>query len=202
MEQLPPVPNQQDSPGRLIIVSGPSGSGKSSLVERLLEQADGKLIESISATTRSPRPGEVDGRDYFFLTSDEFERRRAAGDFLECAEVFGAGHWYGTPISQVGPSLEAGKWVILEIDVQGALDVMARFPNVVSIFVDPGGPQVLEERLRGRRTEDESAIRRRLEVAQRELDQAHLYQYRVVNDQIDRAVTEIHNIIRRTEGWT
>lgn len=202
MNQSPPEIKKSTQRGRLVIISGPSGSGKSSLVERLLAALDDRLVESISATTRRPRPGEVDGRDYFFLTPEEFERRRLAGEFLECVEVFGAGHWYGTPNSQVGPSLAAGKWVVLEIDVQGALDVMRQFPDAVTIFVDPGSPEILEERLRGRRTEDEEAILRRLEVARRELSQASLYKHRVVNDHIDRAVSEIQDIIRHSEGWT
>ena len=180
--------------GRLIVISGPSGAGKTTLLKKLFGRCEG-LRASVSATTRPARPGERDGIDYYFLSDEEFQRRRAAGDFLECCEVFGHGHWYGTLASEVTPSLEAGESIVLEIDVQGAMAVVQRFPQALTIFVEPSSLDELERRLRGRASESEEAIQRRLEVARRELACAGRYQYRVVNDDVDRAVQEICDII-------
>src|SRR5262249_46171281 len=146
---------------------------------------------SISATTRPPRPGEVDGRDYYFLTPEEFASRRHAGEFLECFEVFGRGHWYGTLLAEVRPSREDEKWVILDIDVAGAAQVRRTYPDAPTIFLPPGSAEELERRLRSRGTESEEAIRRRLETARRELARAHEYQYQVVNETVDDAVQKI-----------
>ncbi|MGD9721073.1 MAG: guanylate kinase [Pirellulales bacterium] len=184
--------------GKLIVISGPSGAGKSTLLDRLLELLPA-LKHSVSATTRPPRPGEQDGVDYYFLSAEEFARRRAAGEFLECCEVFGHGHWYGTLESEVSPSLHAGQSVVLEIDVQGARAVIAKYPDAITIFVRPQSLQELERRLRGRGTDSEQAIARRLEVARRELDSAGQYQYQVVNDDVDRAAQEIYEILRSHE---
>jgi guanylate kinase len=137
----------------------------------------------------------VDGRDYHFLSREEFDRRRQRGDFIECFEVFGHGHWYGTLESAITPSLAEGKWVVLEIDVQGTLAVQQRFPDVITIFVRPGSMEELERRLRNRGTESSGAIERRLEVARRELACADRYQHQVLNDDIDRAVREICDIL-------
>ena len=180
--------------GRLIVISGPSGAGKTTLLKELFERCP-RLVTSISATTRPPRPGERDGVDYHFLTPDEFASRRARGEFLECCEVFGHGYWYGTLASEVTPSLEAGKWVVLEIDVQGAEAITKRFADAVTIFVRPSSTEELERRLRGRATETSEAIERRLEVARRELACAPRYQYQVINDDVERAVEEICKII-------
>jgi guanylate kinase len=184
--------------GKLVVISGPSGAGKTTLLARLLARLP-QLKPSVSATTRPPRPGERDGADYHFLTSQEFERRRAAGEFLECFEVFGRGYWYGTLRSEVSPSLEAGKSVVLEIDVQGTMAVLASHPDAITIFVRPGDAAELERRLRGRATDSEEAIARRLEVARRELERADEYQYQVVNDDVDRAVQEIYEILKSHE---
>lgn len=195
--------------GRPIVVSGPSGSGKTTLVRRLFELAPVPLKDSVSATTRAPRPGERDGVDYYFLSSEEFERRRQAGEFLECFEVYGRGYWYGTLRREVAPSLAAGKWVVLEIDVQGALAVMREYPDAVSIFILPppaeGEAELekrqaeLEKRLRERGTEDEAALRRRLDESLRELSFADRYRYRVVNDDAERAAQEIREILTAEE---
>jgi guanylate kinase len=179
----------------LVVVSGPSGVGKTTVLERLLATCPLPLRRSVSATTRAPRPGETDGVDYHFLSREEFARRRRRGDFLECFDVFHRGEWYGTLLSEVTPSLDAGKWVVLGIDVQGALAVMARCSDAVTIFIRPSSLRVLEERLRGRRTESEPAIRRRLEQAQSELALADRYQYQVINDDVDQAVREICSIL-------
>ncbi len=185
--------------GKLIVISGPSGAGKTTLVKRLFEECPG-LVSSVSATTRTPRPGEVDGVDYYFLSAEEFQRRRRAGEFLECFEVFGAGTWYGTPESEVAPSLAAGKSIILEIDVQGTLAVLERYPQAVTIFVHPSSVDELERRLRLRGTDSEESIERRLSVARRELACADRYQHQVINDDVERAVQKICEIIRSPEG--
>ena len=164
-------------------------------MRRVFERQPVPLVASISATTRPPRPGEVDGVDYHFLTKEEFDLRRQRGEFLECFEIFGRGYWYGTLLSEVSSGLEAGKWVVLEIDVQGALFVMQRRDDAVSIFVHPGSMEELERRLRGRGTESEEAIQRRLQQADQELALADWYRYRVANHEVDRAVQEICDIL-------
>src|SRR4051812_26382282 len=180
--------------GRVIVISGPSGAGKSTLVKQLLERCP-RLEPSVSATTRSPRPGEVDGRDYHFLSRDAFERRRAAGKFLECAEVFHGGSWYGTLSDEVAPRLAAGQWVVLEIDVAGAQSILRHYPNAVTIFVRPDSLEELERRLRSRGTETEAVIERRLATAKEELALADMYRYQVTNQTVDRAVDEILRIL-------
>jgi guanylate kinase len=155
------------------------------------------LVRSVSATTRPPRPGECDGVDYHFLSAEEFRAREARGEFIECCEVFGQGVWYGTLRGEVATGLNAGNWVVLEIDVQGAQIVMRQYADAVTIFLQPGSLAELERRLRGRGTETEEAVQRRLAVARRELATADRYQYRVVNDDRDRAVQEISDLLRQ-----
>jgi guanylate kinase len=186
---------QGEAPGRLIVVSGPAGAGKTTLLKRMFAQCRRPLVASVSATTRMPRPGEVDGVDYHFLSSEEFARRRAADEFLESCEVFGRGDWYGTLRSEVTPSLAAGKWVVLEIDVQGATAILELYPDAVTIFVLPESYAELERRLRGRGTESDAALARRLEVARRELEASIRYRYHVVNDDLERATREICDIL-------
>jgi guanylate kinase len=183
------------SAGKLIIVSGPSGAGKTTLLKRMFSDGTHPLTLSVSATTRKPRPGEEDGKDYHFLTLEEFTRRREAGEFLECFEVFGRGDWYGTLQSEVAPRLQAGNWVVLEIDVQGTLAVLQHYPDAVTIFIEPISVTDLERRLRLRGTETEAAIQRRLETARRELAQADFYRHRVINDDLDRAAAELAQIL-------
>ena len=182
--------------GKLIVVSGPSGAGKTSVVRRLLKESELPIRLSVSATTRQPRPGEVDHVDYHFLSPEEFEQRRRAGEFLECCEVFGKGCWYGTLRSEVDSGLAAGEWVLLEIDVQGAIEVMEKYPDAVTIFIRPESMEELERRLRGRKTETEEKIQRRLDEARREMKQIHRYRYDVINDTIDRTVDELKNILQ------
>jgi guanylate kinase len=181
--------------GRLVVVSGPSGVGKTTLMRRAFQRCPIPLVASVSATTRAPRSGEVDGVDYHFLTEQEFEIHRRRGEFLECFEVFGRGHWYGTLRSEVTSGLAAGKWVVLRIDVQGALCVMQRYPDAVTIFVRPGSLEQLEARLRGRGTESEEVIQRRLTQARHELGLADRYRYQVVNDDLEQAVQQICDIL-------
>jgi guanylate kinase len=186
--------------GRLVIISGPSGAGKTTLLERVLAHCRLPLVRSVSATTRPPRPDEVDGVDYHFLTPADFQSRRQRGEFIECFEVFGRGHWYGTLESEVTPGLRAGKWVVLNIDVHGALAVMEQFPDAISIFVRPSTVEELQRRLRARGTETCEAIQRRLERAEHELSLAHRYGYEVINDDMDRAVQEICVILATNSG--
>ena len=186
-----------DRPGKLVVISGPSGVGKTTLLRRLLADLP-QLIPSVSATTRPPRAGERDGIDYHFLPLEEFERRRARGEFLECCRVYGRQHWYGTLVDEVAPRLAAGKWVVLEIDVEGTISILERFPDAITIFVEPSHPDQLLQRLQGRGTESPEAMARRLEVARKELHEAHRYRHRVVNDDVDAAPAEIERILAAT----
>lgn len=186
--------------GRLVIVSGPSGAGKSTVVRQLLERCSLPLVYSVSATTRAPRPGEREGVDYHFLSREEFARRQTAGEFLECKEVFGRGDWYGTLRNETATGLAAGKWVILEIDVQGALSVVAQTPDAITLFIHPGSAEELERRLRLRGTEREESIRWRLEVARREMTFIDRYRHEVINDDKDRATREICEILKSYLG--
>lgn len=182
--------------GKLAIISGPSGAGKSTVVKQLLTDCPLPLTLSVSATTRSPRPGEKDGVDYYFLSRDDFRRRREAGEFLECKEVFGRGDWYGTLHSVVTAGLAAGKWVLLEIDVEGAMSVLDQCPDAITIFLHPGGIEELERRLRTRGTETEELVCRRLEVARRELTFIKKYRHEVINRAVPDAVREICQILQ------
>lgn len=187
----------ESTPPRLIIISGPSGAGKSTVTRRLLADCDLPLRLSVSATTRDPRPGEQDGREYHFLTQQRFRELRDQDAFLECKEVFGKGHWYGTLRSEVADGLAAGNWIILEIDVQGAIEVMDHLEtDPISLFIHPGGMDELERRLRDRGTETEAAIQSRLETAAGEMRFVHRYQYEIINGSVDAAVAQVCQILR------
>jgi len=190
----------ETQPGRLIIISGPSGAGKSTVVKTLLERCSLPLELSVSATTRPPREGEKEGVSYYFLSKDEFLRRQKADEFLECKEVFGRGDWYGTLNAVVASGLERGKWLILEIDVQGALSILDRRDDLITIFVHPGTMEELESRLRQRGTETEAAIQRRLEVAREEMSHRHRYKHQVINRALDEAVDEICHLLIQYQG--
>jgi guanylate kinase len=192
--------------GILFIISAPSGSGKSTLVNQLRSLVEG-LDFSISYTTRAPRGSEEDGREYHFTTRKEFERMIAAGDFLEWAEVFG--NYYGTAVSALQHAKDTGKDLLLDIDVQGASQVMKKLPQAVSIFVLPPSPEILEMRLRRRSEAEEAAsktsipeakIQKRLAAAKNELKQMWDYKYALVNDVLDQAVTELRAIVLCERG--
>lgn len=174
--------------GNLFVISGPSGAGKGTLVALLVSAVDDAQL-SVSATTRQPREGEVDGISYWFLTKEEFMERVHDGDFLEWAEY--SGNCYGTPKSTIVEQLDQGKQVILEIDVQGALQVRRLMPEAKLIFIEPPSLQELERRLRSRGTEDEAAIARRLETAKVELSQRNEYDITLVNDDLEKTAAEL-----------
>lgn len=185
--------------GVLFVFSGPSGVGKGTLKAKLFEEFAGKIAYSVSATTRGPREGEVDGKDYFFITRQEFESRVQNNEFLEHA-VF-AGNCYGTPRAYVEKLLNSGMNVVLEIDVQGALQVMQSMPECVSIFILPPSFEELERRLRGRGTETEEKICQRLETAKRELPYAPKYAYQIVNGgDIDAAYAQLRAVFLKETG--
>lgn len=182
---------------RLFVVSGPSGAGKGTLVARIrAERPD--LALTVSATTRSPREGEVADVSYHYLSEEDFSKKIYEGAFLEWADVHG--HRYGTLKSEVLTNIEAGRSVILEIDVQGGFNVRKEYPEAVLIFVAPPSPEVLEARLRGRGSEDEDQIRLRLANAAREMEQASRYDAVVINDDLDQATHELLRLIERYES--
>ncbi|OUP07837.1 guanylate kinase [Collinsella sp. An2] len=181
---------------KLFVVSGPSGAGKGTLVAMTRDRMPG-LGLTVSATTRSPRPGEVDGVDYHFLTPEEFQRRVDAGEFVEWAHVHG--NCYGTLVSEVRSRLSAGASVILEIDVQGALQVKERFPEAILIFIKPPSLEELRARLVGRGTETPESIELRLANARKELALADRYDKVLVNDDRERACEELVSILQSYE---
>ena len=181
---------------RLFVVSGPSGVGKGTLVARVREQIP-DLGLTVSATTRKPRVGEVDGVSYHFLSDDEFDSRVEAGEFLEWANVFGKR--YGTLVSEVRRVLDGGSSVILEIDVQGGLQVKEKLPEAVLIFIEPPSAEELERRLRTRATDSAETIERRLKEAAHELELGKRYDEHIVNDELELAVEELAATIERYE---
>jgi len=183
----------------ILVLSGPAGSGKTTVVNRLLDVSSVKLLKCVSATTRPPRREEVDGSDYYFLSPEEFEQRRQQGEFLECAEVHRSGYWYGTLKSEVERARCESAWAFLEIDVQGALNVMQVYPQAVTIFLTTPSQDDYERRLRKRGTESDDVIRRRLETAREELKHADRYRFCIVNDELDRTIGEINEILK-SEG--
>ena len=188
------------SSGKLVIISGPSGAGKSTVLSEVFRASQLPLRWSVSATTRAPRPGEVDGKDYHYLDYDAFQEKRKQGDFLECFEVYGGGDWYGTLKSEVAPRLESGDWVVLEIDVEGTRAVLDHYPDAITIFVRPGDLEQLGERLRARGTEAETQIQRRLEVARREMESISIYRHVIVNNEVDIAVIDLCRILDQCES--
>ena len=187
--------------GILFIISAPSGSGKSTLVAQVRTLVEG-LEFSISYTTRAPRGSETDGREYHFTSRESFERMIAADEFMEWAEVFG--NYYGTARTALEHARAAAKDLLLDIDVQGAKQVMRRMPDAVSIFILPPSPEVLEMRLRNRSEAEhmtsEEVIERRLQQARNELEQVWEYKYALVNDVLDQATAELRAIVLTERG--
>ena len=182
---------RQDQAGLLVIISGPSGSGKGTVVKKL--DAQRGYARSISVTTRKPREGEVDGRDYFFTTPEEFTRMRQENELLEHAMF--VGNNYGTPRNYVEKQIAEGKMVVLEIEIQGALQVREKFPDAVLIFLMPPTMEELSSRLNKRATEDAVAIEARLKRALEEVPLIGEYDYLVINDEVDLAVAKIDAIV-------
>ncbi len=182
----------RNKPGQLIVLSGPSGSGKGTIIKALLASRDDTVL-SISMTTRQPRPGEVDGVHYYFRSREEFEDTIAKDGFLEYAEY--NGNYYGTPEAPIRRWLDEGKNVILEIEVQGAEKVMDHRSDLVSIFITIPSIEELERRLRDRGTETDDKVRGRMETARYELARAFRYQYVVLNDEVELATARINTII-------
>lgn len=188
----------EDKQGRVVIVSGPSGVGKSTICGEVVKRLDNVCL-SVSATTRPKSPGEVDGEDYWFLSESDFRERIDNDLLLEYAEVFGS--LYGTPREKVDEVLRAGKTVILEIDVQGAKQVKANFPNAVMIFILPPSTKVLTDRMNGRGRDDADVAEERLDGAGAEIAAAwQYYKYMVINDDLHQAVAECVQIIKNAQS--
>jgi guanylate kinase len=189
-----------DEKGLLVVLSGPSGVGKGAIRSALFQMPGHDLVYSVSMTTRAPREGEVDGREYFFVTREEFKKRIAENKFLEYAEF--VNNYYGTPLDKVEELLNAGKEVVLEIEVQGALQVREKMKDAVFIFIVPPTMQDLYERLHNRGTESEEMVMARYEKAKREVNLAYLYDYIVVNDTVENADDKVMAIIRAEHAKT
>ena len=185
---------------KLFVISGCSGVGKGTVLKEFMARNSDDFMLSVSCTTRKPRVGEVDGVNYFFLTHEEFEKAVQEDKFLEHGQF--AGNFYGTKKKFIKQKFEEGLNIILEIETQGALQVKSKMPEAVLIFIAPPGQGVdeLEKRLRGRNTEDEETIQRRLAEAKVELERAKQYDYVVVNDDLERAINEVEEITRRELG--
>lgn len=180
--------------GTLVVVSGFSGAGKGTVMKRLLEKYDNYAL-SVSATTRTPREGETDGVAYFFKTEDEFQNMIAGNQLIEYASY--CGNYYGTPKAYVEQQLQAGKDVLLEIEVQGAFKVKEQIPSAVLVFVTPPSAQELESRLRGRQTEQEEVIAARMARAGEEVKLMNQYDYLIVNDELETCVDQLHTLIQQ-----
>ncbi|MDG1501152.1 MAG: guanylate kinase [Planctomycetota bacterium] len=184
------------SSGRMLVISGPSGCGKSTLCKRLLE--DDRVEFSISATTRPMREGETDGREYHFLDADRFRERVEAGDFVEWAEVHG--NLYGTLRAPLDRAVADGKIFLIEIDVQGALQLKALEVEGLYVFISPPSAEVLRARLEGRATDSQPVIERRLKKAADEMLEAHRYDATILNDNLDRAFAELQGLVGLSNG--
>lgn len=178
---------------KLFVISGSSGVGKGTVLKGFLERNPNFML-SISCTTRAPRKGEVDGVNYFYLTKEDFKECIKNSKFLEWAEF--AGNYYGTKKKYIMQCLDEGKDIILEIETQGALQVKKSMPEAVLIFICPPSYETLENRLRGRHTEDEETIKKRLEEAKREIEQAQSFDYKIINDDLETAIQSLEKVIK------
>ncbi len=180
---------------KLFVISGCSGVGKGTVLKEFMKRNSDNFVLSVSCTTRKPRPGEVDGVNYFFLTKEEFEDCINKDKFLEYAQF--AGNYYGTKQKYIHQRFDEGMNIILEIETQGALQVKKKMPEAVLIFIAPPSFEELEHRLRGRNTEDEETIQKRLDFVKIELERSKQYDYVVVNDDLERAISEIESITKK-----
>lgn len=183
--------------GKLVVLAGPSAVGKSTVVRRLVTDVP-NLYFSVSMTTRAPRPGEVDGQDYFFVTADDFQHRIDAGEMLEWADIHGGLQRSGTPAGPVNDALDAGHPVLVEVDLAGARNIKRLMPEAATVFLAPPSWEILVERLTGRGTETEDVIQRRLTTAKEELDAQGEFDTVVVNDDVEQAVAAIAAILNNT----
>lgn len=195
------VPNPQETDpapvGRLVVFTGPSGVGKGTLLRALLRRHP-DLCLSTSATTRAPRPGEVNGEDYYFVSRNEFQQMIAQGDLLEWAEF--AGNYYGTPRQPVMEQIQAGQWIILEIELEGARQIRNSFPNALQLFILPPSLAELEQRIRGRGQDPEDAIQKRLQRAQTEIEAAPEFDAQIVNDDFQLALDQLEHLLFQKRG--
>ena len=180
---------------KLFVISGCSGVGKGTVINEFMKRNSDDFILSVSCTTRNPRPNEINGVNYFFITKSEFEQNIKDGKFLEYASF--AGNYYGTKQKYIQQKMYEGYNVLLEIDTQGALQVKEKMPESILIFIAPPSIEELEHRLRGRHTEDEETIQKRLAQVKIELERSQKYDYTVINDNIERAVEEIESIVKK-----
>jgi guanylate kinase len=187
------VPENIPVRGKIIVIAAPSGAGKTSIAREILRR-NPSLRFSVSATTRPKRAGETDGTDYFFLTREVFMDRVTRGEFVEWEEIYG--NWYGTLQSEVDAAIARGKHLLFDVDVKGALSIKRRYPEALLIFIQPPSFEMLEQRLRARLTENAAALERRLARVPMELAQAPLFEHRVTNDVLDRAIEEVQTIVQ------
>ena len=190
---------KQKERGSLIVMSGPSGCGKGTVIQEFLKKHKDAWL-SISCTSRDPRPGDVPNETYYFVSREEFEEKIEQQEFLEYAEY--NGNYYGTPLDKVNEQLDQGNEVVLEIEVEGAIQVKRKVPDCVMIFIVPPGKQALYDRLKRRGTENDEVIQERISKANREFKLAHLYDYIVVNDEVNNAADRIMAIIRAEHAKT
>ncbi len=183
---------EQHSPGKLIIVSAPSGAGKTTLCDAIVKHFD-NLAYSISYTTRAPRHDEKEGEDYFFISEHEFKKHIENNSWAEWAKVHG--HYYGTHASFISENLSAGRDILLDIDVQGAKQIVRRYPESITIFIMPPSFDVLRSRLESRGTDSKEIIDKRLENAKKEIDKKDMYQHIIINDDLEKTINELTLII-------
>jgi len=181
--------------GKLIVISAPSGAGKTTIAHEILRR-NASLTFSVSATTREKRDNEIEGVDYFFITREDFERRKQRGEFIECEEIYG--DYYGSLKSEVERAINAGKSIVFDVDVKGAMSIKKQYPkDAVLIFIKPPSIEVLKDRLMKRGTESESELEKRLQRVEMEMDQAQHFDYVVVNDNLQKAINEVNEIVQK-----